>query len=79
MLYPDWIALVYKIFIVDTLIYQKIEDKDISAVQFRKDLKVISNWVFQWKILFNPDPNKQTIEVYFSRKTWQTELLIIDF
>ena len=21
---------------------------------------------YQWKISFNPDPNKQTIEVYFS-------------
>ena len=48
MFYPHGIALVYKIFIVDPLIYQKFEDKDISAVQFRKDLKVISNWVFQW-------------------------------
>ena len=29
----------------------------------------ISNWAFQWKMGFNPDPNKQAQEVIFSRKT----------
>ena len=28
----------------------------------------ISNWAFQWKMLFNPDPNKQALEVCFSNK-----------
>ena len=28
----------------------------------------ISNWAFQWKRRFNPDPNKQAQEVIFSRK-----------
>ena len=28
----------------------------------------ISNWAFQWKMIFNPDPNKQAQEVIFSRK-----------
>ena len=28
----------------------------------------ISNWIFQWKLRFNPDPNKQAQEVMFSRK-----------
>ena len=28
----------------------------------------ISNWAFQWKMRFNPDPNKQAQEVIFSRK-----------
>ena len=29
----------------------------------------ISNWAFQWKMGFNPEPNKQAQEVIFSRKT----------
>ena len=33
------------------------------------DLVKISNWASQWKMSFNPDPNKQTQEVIFSRKT----------
>ena len=28
----------------------------------------INNWAFQWKMRFNPDPNKQVQEVIFSRK-----------
>ena len=28
----------------------------------------ISKWAFQWKILFNPDPSKQAIEICFSHK-----------
>ena len=28
----------------------------------------ISNWAFQWKIRFNPDPNKQAQVVIFIRK-----------
>ena len=28
----------------------------------------IHNWVFQWKMSFNPDPNNQAQEVIFSRK-----------
>ena len=28
----------------------------------------ISNWAFQWKMRFNPDPNNQTQEVIFTRK-----------
>ena len=27
------------------------------------DLKSISNWDFQWKMQFNPDPKKQANEV----------------
>ena len=28
----------------------------------------ISDWDFQWKVRFNPDPKKQTREVIFRRK-----------
>ena len=33
-----------------------------------KDLKLISDWAFQWKMSFNPDPSKQAQEIIFSRK-----------
>ena len=29
----------------------------------------ISQWAYQWKMQFNPDPNKQANEVIFSRKS----------
>ena len=34
----------------------------------KKDLKLISNWAFQWKMSLNPDPSKQAQEIIFSRK-----------
>ena len=37
-----------------------------------KDLKLISNWAFQWKMSFNPDPSKQAQEVTFSRKNMKS-------
>ena len=51
--------------------YQKANiDQDItlSAMNLNDDLKKINKWAFQWKISFNPDPNKQAQEVIFSRK-----------
>ena len=43
------------------------------------DLQVISNWVFQWKIQFNPDPNKQAQEVHFSKKSNNQNSLPLTF
>ena len=40
----------------------------LSAKNLNDDLNRINNWAFQWKMSFNPDPNKQTQEVIFSRK-----------
>ena len=33
-----------------------------------QDLNAITNWTFQWKMIFNPDLSKQTQEVIFSGK-----------
>ena len=41
----------------------------MSANDLNKDLKIINDWVFQWKMNFDPDPTKQAHEVIFSRKT----------
>ena len=38
------------------------------------DLGKISQWVYQWKIQFNPDPNKQANEVIFTRKSNSSNL-----
>ena len=37
--------------------------------ELNEDLVKINNLAFQWKMSFNPDPNKQAQEVIFSRKT----------
>ena len=65
---PDEITSSCKIFADDTSLFSKIENKSYSNFQLNKDLETISKWAFQWKMLFNPDPVKQAIEVCFSRK-----------
>ena len=53
----------------DTSLFSVVHDTQTSANDLNKDLKITNNWVFQWKIIFNPDPTKQAHEVIFSRKT----------
>ena len=38
------------------------------TLELNSDLSRIKQWAFQWKMSFNPDPNKQAQEVVFSRK-----------
>ena len=52
----------------DTSLFSVIFDKDLSVKNLNDDLNRINNWVFQWKMGFNPDPNKQAQEVLVSRK-----------
>ena len=47
---------------------QKFIDIDISAKKLNSDLEKISKWTFEWKMNFNPDPNKQVNKVIFCRK-----------
>ena len=58
-----------KIFTDDTLSFSIVHDVNTSAKELNDDLKTANDWVFQWKMGFNPDPNKQAQEVLFSRKS----------
>ena len=63
---PDGIKSI-KIFVDDTSLFSKVKNKNYSTVELYNDLKIISNWAFQSKMLFNPDPNKQAVEIFFSK------------
>ena len=45
-----------------------VSDPIISAADLNHDLDLISQWAYQWKMAFNPDPNKQATEILFSCK-----------
>ena len=67
---PDGIASqLCKIFADDTSLFSKVHDIDISAKELNSDLKKNSKWAFQWKMQFNPDPDKQANQVIFSTKS----------
>ena len=57
-----------KLFADDTSLFSVVRDINTSAAHLNNDLRKISNWAFQWKMSFNPDPSKQDQEVIFSRK-----------
>ena len=49
-------------------LFSVIHNISSTANDLNRDLIKISNWAFQWKMRFNPDPNKQTQDFIFSRK-----------
>ena len=61
-----------KLFADDTSLFSVAHDKNTSANELNNDLQKISNWAYQWKMSFNPDPLKQAQEVIFSRKMTKT-------
>ena len=66
---PDAITSISKIFADDISLFSKVQDINRSANELNCDLEKVSNWAYQWKMQFNPDPNKQANEVIFSRKS----------
>ena len=66
---PDGIISICKIFADDTSLFSKVRDTNESANKLNADLQNITKWAYQWKMQFNPDPNKQANEVIFSRKS----------
>ena len=66
---PDGITSICKIFADDTSLFSKVKVIKRSANKLNCDLEKVSNLAYQWKMQFNPDPNKQANEVIFSRKS----------
>ena len=76
---PNGIYLLCKIFADDTSIFSKVDNEHLSQTNLNNDLRNITEWAFQWKMQFNPSPNKQANEVYFTRKTTSHDYLLIRF
>ena len=57
-----------KLFADDASLFTVVYDVDIASDQLNRDLDIISNWAHQWKMQFNPEKNKQAVQVIFSQK-----------
>ena len=57
-----------KLFAGDTSLFSVVHDTQTSANDLNKDLEIINNWAFQWKMNFNPDPAKQAYEAFLAAK-----------
>ena len=65
---PNDLSTICKIFVNDTSLFSVINNIHLNATTLSQDLNAITNWAFQWKMIFKPDLSKQAQEVIFSRK-----------
>ena len=60
-----------KLFADNTSLFTIVYDEAVAAGQLNCDLSIISDWAYQWKMQFNPDKNKQAVQVIFSCKKYK--------
>ena len=58
----------FKLFADDTSLFTVVEDSNAAATDMNHDLKLINQWAHSWRMSFNPDPQKQAVELMFLRK-----------
>ena len=64
---PNKLKTSAKLFADDTS-FTTVKDINKITNALNNDLPLISNWTFNWKMVFNPEPNKPAQEVLFSIK-----------
>ena len=65
---PNNLSSNCKLFADDTSLFSVVNNIHTSATTLSQDLNAITNWAFQWKMIFNHDLSKLVQEVIFSRK-----------
>ena len=55
-----------RIFADDTFIFTVVNENCTETLN--RDLRKITDWAWQWKMVFNPDITKQAVEITFSNK-----------
>ena len=64
----DGIQSNVKFFADDTSLFSIVEDPEASYDMLQHDLDSITEWAYQWKMSFNPDPTKPAENFLFSHK-----------
>ena len=57
-----------KLFADDTSLFTVVRDPNAAANDMNHDLELIGQWAHDWKMSFNPDPQKQAVELLLSKK-----------
>ena len=57
-----------KLFADDTSLFTVAREPNEATDHMNHDLQLISQWAHDWRMTFNPDPQKQAVELLFSRK-----------
>ena len=56
---PDDLISNFKLLAYNTTISSILNSINVSTEEINNDLKRISDWAYQWKIMFNPSITKQ--------------------
>ena len=62
-----------KLFADDTSLFTVVENSNAAANGMNHDLELIMQWVHDWRMSFNPDPQKQAVELIFSTKKTEVD------
>ena len=57
-----------RLFADDSSFFTRVEGITQTQDKLETDLQTVTNWAYQWKMVFNADITKQAIEVIFSIK-----------
>ena len=68
-----------KLFADDTSLFTVARETNEASEHMNHDLQLISQWAHDWRMSFNPDPQKQAVELLFSRKRNETDHPVILF
>ena len=66
-----------KLFADDTSLFTAVQDPNLAASDMNHDLDHIALWARNWRMSFNPNPQKQAVELIFSRKKPKTHPMIL--
>ena len=67
------------LFADDTSLFTVVKDPNTAANDMNHDLELIRQWAHNWRMSFNPDPQKQAVKLIFSRKRIEIDHPVILF
>ena len=68
----DNISSEMRLFADDSSLFTRVNGVDQTHAKLVQDLQTVTNWAYQWKMVFNPELTKQAVGVIFSVKTKKT-------
>ena len=68
-----------KLFADDTSLFTIVQDSATAANDMNHDLELIKQWANDWRMPFNPDPQKQAVELISSRKRIEIDHPVVLF
>ena len=57
-----------KLFADDTFFVTVVHESSAAAEDMNHDLRLISQWAYDWRMSFAPDPQKQAVKLLFFKE-----------